>query len=187
MMWRLNDAILNGNGVGKPVGILGHAALVTQAKENNQAAGSLTAGNINAMFARMPASIRRNAVWVMNQDLEAQLGGLTIGTVPVYLPSGGLVDAPNGLLKGRPIIYSEATAEVGKPGDISLIDFRQYLTLVKTPGVRSDVSIHLWFDQGISAYRFSMRIGGMPWWSKPLTRPGSKQAQSYAIALAERA
>jgi HK97 family phage major capsid protein len=195
MAYKINDALLNGDGAMKPLGVLQSPALVTQAAEGGQTAGTVVAANIVKMFSRMYAPLRRNAVWVVNQDLEQQLPLMTIGTgasaMPIYLPPNGLQGAPNaaspsGTLLGRPIIYTEAAQALGAVGDIALVDFSQYLALVKAGGMRQDVSIHLWFDYGLTAFRFTMRIGGMPWWAASITRAKSANTLSFAVALAAR-
>lgn len=191
MTYKLNDAIINGDGVMKPLGILKSPALVSVAKEGSQAADTIVVQNIEKMWSRMYAPLRRTAVWVINQDIEPQLGTLTLGgtsvAIPVYLPPNGLAGAPNGTLKGRPIVYSEACATLGDQGDINLVDFSQYMALVKTGGVRSDVSIHLWFDYGLTAFRFTMRVGGRPWWPTAIARAKGSNTLSFAVTLDARA
>ena len=190
--YKINDALINGDGVGKPLGILNSPALITQAAEGSQTAGTINTTNVVKMWSRMYAPLRRNAVWLINQDAEAQIYLMTIPasagvSAPAYLPNGaGLVGAPNGTLMGRPIVYSEAAQPLGTPGDITLVDWTQYMTLMKAGGVRADTSIHLWFDQGVVAFRFTMRIGGVPWWSSSITRAKSSNALSFAVALASR-
>jgi HK97 family phage major capsid protein len=189
--FKINDAILNGDGVGKPLGIFNSPALITQAAETSQTAGTINFTNILKMWSRVYAPLRRDAVWLINQDVEPQLYGMVIPSAagvsaPAYIAPGGLPNAPNGTILGRPIVYSEATKGVGTPGDIALIDFSQYLALMKSGGVRADSSIHLWFDQGLVAFRFTMRIGGLPWWSSSIVRANSSNPLSFAVVLAQR-
>jgi HK97 family phage major capsid protein len=138
----------------------------------------------------MYAPCRRNAVWLVNQDIEQQLMGLGFkdgSDHPVYMPPGGLADAPYGRLLGRPVIVSEAAPTLGDRGDISLIDWSTYLSIMKTGGIRNDVSIHLWFDYDVTAFRFVMRVGGQPWWRTPITRKSGSNTLSCAVTLGERA
>jgi len=58
MFWKVNDAILNGDGVGKPLGILNAGCTVTVSKESSQAADTVKAQNIAKMWSRMPANWR---------------------------------------------------------------------------------------------------------------------------------
>ena len=191
LTYKINDALINGDGVGKPLGILNSPALVTQAAEGAQTSGTINFSNIVKMWSRMYAPLRRNAVWLINQDVEPQLYSTTIPaasgvSAPAFIPPAGLPNAPNGTLLGRPIMYSEATQAVGTPGDILFVDFTQYLSLFKSTGLRADTSIHLWFDQGLVAFRFTMRLGGVPWWSSSITRAKSSNPLSFAVALASR-
>lgn len=191
--YRLNDAIINGDGINKPLGLLNSPAIVSQAAEGGQTSGTVVFNNIVKMWARMYAPCRRNAVWLCNQDLEPQLASMVIPAAsgvssPAYLPaSQGLVGNPyNGTLMGRPIVYTEATQAIGTVGDIILADLSQYLTLTKSSGLRADSSIHLWFDQGTVAFRFTLRMGGMPWWASSIARAKGGNTLSCFVSLAAR-
>lgn len=190
MDFAINNAILNGTGVGQPLGILNSAGTVVVAAESGQAADTIRHLNINNMWGRLAASAKRNAVWVMNSDVEAQLGTLSFrdGTstpVPIYIPPGGLSGSPYGTLMGRPVITSEACPAIGDQGDIMVGDFSQYLSVTKG-GVRQDVSIHLWFDYDVTAFRFVMRVGGQPWWNSPIARTGAQSSRGFFVTLAAR-
>lgn len=184
-------AIFNGSGAGQPSGILKANSTLVVAKEAGQAADTIVAANINKMYASMYAPYIRNGVWLCNQDVLPQLEALTTdgstGT-PVYTgptAAGGLI-APFGMLKGRPIIFSEVCETVGDLGDINFIDFAQYLAIVKSNGVVADASIHLYFDYGETTFRFTKRVGGQSWWPKAITkRAGGSVAP--AVTLAARA
>ena len=64
----------------------------------------------------------REEGWQIPADVEPQLEALEadVGTggVPVYLPPGGIADAPNARLKGRPVIVTEYNKTLGTVGDI---------------------------------------------------------------------
>lgn len=192
---KINTAIVAGSGVGMPLGILKSASLVSVAKATSQPADTIWFTNIQDMWARMYAPWRRNAVWLINQDLEAQLDAMafqpagaasqvpTSASTPVYLPPGGLSDTPYGRLKGRPVIPLQACSGIGDQGDIILVDFNQYWVLKKLAGMRTDTSIHLYFDQSITAFRFIFRIGGQPAWSGVITPQNSAKTLSWAVTL----
>lgn len=189
--FKVNDAILNGTGVGQPLGILNSGGLITVSPESGQAADTIRHLNINNMWARLASSSKRRAVWLMNSDIESQLNTIsfrdaTSSPVPIYIPPGGISGSPFGTLLGRPVITSEASPAIGDVGDIILGDFSQYLSVVKGGGVRQDVSIHVWFDYDITAFRFVLRIGGQPWWNTPISRLGSQSSRGFFIALGAR-
>ena len=82
--------------------------------------------------------------------------------------------------------------DVGDVGDVMLVDLKQYLTVTKIGGgrdgngIKSDVSIHLWFDQNVSAFRFTLRMAGLPWWPASITQRAGANAQSPYVVLAAR-
>lgn len=168
--FKINDAIINGSGVGQPLGILTSPGTIVVAPESGQAADTVLAQNIVNMWSRMTPAARRNAVWLVNPDIEPQLifmvfPGSSSQPVPLYMPPGGLSGAPYGTILGRPVIPTEAAKALGDKGDIVLADMSSYLTAVKTGGIRQDVSIHVYFDYDITAFRFVLRVGGQPWWN----------------------
>lgn len=189
--FKLTLKILQGVGTGEPLGILNAASLVSVGKESGQDADTILAENVLKMYSRMYAPCRRNAVWLINQDIEPQLNAMVIGVgtggVPVYLPPGGLSNAPYGTLMGRPVVPTQACETLGDKGDIVFTDLSQYLTVSKTGGVRADVSMHLWFDYDTLAYRFIIRIAGQPWWAAYITPRDGSNYLSWAVTLDERA
>jgi len=187
----INLAIVQGNGVGKPLGIMLSPALVTVSAETSQPADTIHHRNIVKMFTRMHAPCRARSVWLIHPDAEAQLHLMSFrdGTstpVPVYLPPGGLSASPYGTLLGRPVLPLQAMETVGDLGDIILADMTQYLVLLKTGGLRTDVSMHLYFDYGQQAYRFTLRMTGTPWWSSAITQRDGANTQSCFVTLASR-
>lgn len=188
---RINEAIVRGSGQGMPLGILRSPATVVVPKEAGQAADSVVFSNITKLWTAITPAARRKARWLMNPDVEQHLMTMQFpgtGTaVPAFVPPGGLSGAPYGTLLGRPIIYSEAMAPVGEQGDIVFGDLANYLSAVKTGGIRSEVSMHLWFDYDLTAFRFVLRVGGQPWWNSPIV-PASiaSTKRGFFATLAER-
>jgi HK97 family phage major capsid protein len=187
--FKMGDAIVNGSGAGMPQGILNSGCLVSVSKETGQAAATLLFENINKMWQRMYAPSRMNAVWLINQDIEAALDGLAInvgtGGLPVYLPPGGLSEKPYATLKGRPVMPVEFCATLGTVGDIILVDLSQYLTLRKGEATQA-TSIHFKFDTGEQAFRITFRADGRMWWTSALTPFKGSNTLSPVVALATR-
>ena len=188
--FKINDAILNGTGVGMPLGILQSPGTVVVPKEAGQTADTIVFDNLRKMRAALTPAARANASWLMTPDAEDMLMTLSFpgtGTaVPIFMPPGGLRDSPNSTLFGRPIITTEAMQPLGDQGDIVFGDLSNYLTVVKGGGVRQDVSIHLWFDYDITAFRFVMRVGGQPWWNAKVdpAKAGASQRGFFATLAA---
>lgn len=190
LAFMVDDALINGNGAGRPLGVLNAASLVSVAKETGQAATTLVADNLVKMWSRMWAGSRSNAVWFINQDVEPQLLTLDLpvgtGGVPVYLPPGGFSQAPYGTLFGRPVVPIEHCATLGTVGDVILADMSQYLMIDKG-GVQAASSIHVQFLTDQQVFRFIYRVDGQPMWSSALTpASGSGNTLSPFVALATR-
>jgi len=190
-------AIVNGNGVGMPLGMLNAPALITVAKESGQLASTVLVANISKMYNALFADWRPSAIWIANQDVEPVLDTLAfapantggtglIGGFPLYLQVGGIGDAPTPRLKGRPVVYHQAMPSLSSAGDLCLVDFRQYLMAEKASGVRFDTSIHLFFDYGLTAFRAQTRMAGNPWISKTIAALNGSGVYSAFVALGAR-
>lgn len=202
MTSKINTAIIAGTGAGQPLGMIpGYgavgASVIQVSKETSQPAATVWFANINKMWGRMYAGWRSNAIWLVNQDVEPQLEGMAFvgngitptaaSSTPAYMPPGGLNDAPYGRLKGRPVVPVEACAQLGNLGDIILCDLSQYWALTKAGGaIQTDTSIHLYFDQALTAFRFIFRVNGQPAWSAPITRQNGSNTLSWAVTLQAR-
>lgn len=187
--FKLVDAILNGDGAGKPLGIENAPCTISVAKETGQVAATVLFENIIKMWARLYAPCRSNAVWLISQDIEPQLYSmsLAVGTagVPVYMPAGGISGAPYGTLMGRPVLPVEQCGTVGSVGDILLADLSQYIMIDKG-GLQQASSIHVYFTTDQTAFRFVYRVDGQPWWRSALTPFNTGSTQSPFINLAIR-
>ncbi len=193
--FKLNDYIINGTGAGQMLGILNSPALVTAAAVGSQTADTIHADNILAMWSRMPAAVRNRAVWLCNQDAEPQLmklgvpvvtaTGTASGGMPVFMPPGGLSALPYSTLLGRPVITTECCAALGDVGDIIFAYLGGYFAPYKG-AIKNDVSIHLYFDQAVTSFRWTLRAGGQPWLSAPIARKNGSNTLSHFVTLAAR-
>jgi len=191
--YKEDEEFLTGNGAGKPLGVQNAAnnARIVVAKEAAQAADTVVAENVINMYSRCYG--KNNAIWIANHDTFPQLATMTLnvgtGGVPLWLPGNnqGLAGAPSGTLMGRPLVLSEQVPTLGDAGDIGLYDFSQYLVGERAgEGLQTATSIHLRFDYGETAFRFTLRNDGQPWWRAPLT-PKNGSTLSPFVTLAERA
>lgn len=196
MGFKLDDAIINGDGAGKPLGILNSPALVSQAAETGQAATTIVTNNVLKIFRRLWAPSWANSVWLINQNTIEQLATLTIpiGTAGALAnlfqfpgTAAGPFGAGNyGTMLGRPVIPVEQCASVGTVGDIILADLSQYLVGEKG-GMNAATSIHVAFTTDQTAFRFIMRTNGEPVWHSALTPyKGTSDTLSPYVALATR-
>jgi len=192
--FKLDDAIINGDGAGKPLGILNSPGRYTVTKETNQTAATLVTNNILKMFQHLWGPSYPNAIWFFNQELLPSLMSLTypIGTAGVlanlysFPGSQFSVGSPNGTLLGRPAIPIEQCAALGTEGDIILADLSQYIVGDKG-GMNAASSIHVQFVTDQTAFRWIYRVNGEPIWHSYLTPYKGTNYLSPYVTLAARA
>lgn len=181
----LEAAIVSGDGVGKPLGILNSGSLVTVAKESGQAADTIVWENLSKMYHRVLD--KSKSVWLAHPDANEQFDFLQFpvgtGGVPVYLPATqqGTIDT----LRGRAIVESDHCSALGDVGDINFTDLSQYMLAYKG-GVDAATSIHVQFLTAENCFRFIFRANGMPKVNKKLTIKNSANQRGPFVTLAAR-
>lgn len=190
MMWTLNSAILSGDGVGKPKGILNSGFKLSVAKESGQAADTIVAKNIIKMYAAMIPSARPKAAWYINAGCEEQLRLMKddLGNFIYLAPGSQMNQTPYGMLMGLPVIsLIGSMPALGDEGDIVLADLSYYTAIVKTAGIKQSVSTHLFFDRDIQAYKWTFRVDGSCPYKAPVTTEFGGHQMSAIVTLAARA
>ena len=187
--FKIDDAIINGTGVGQPLGVINAGCLVSVGKESGQAAATVVAENIVKMYSRRFATMTSNYVWLYNQNIEPQLYTMTLtggtASTPIYMPPGGLSQAPYGTIMGLPAIAIEQCQTLGTQGDIILANLGDGYILAEKGGVQTDMSIHVRFIYDESVFRFVLRVDGQPVRASALTpyKGGAGATQSHFIVL----
>ena len=184
----VDNEIFRGTGVGQCLGFFNAVGpYVEVAKEAAQLADTIVAANVLKMYARMPTRLKAGSVWLTHPDVMTQLPLMAIGQQPVWLPPGNLTQAPNGLLLGKPVVEIEQAEELGKHGDIMLVNLNEYVTVTKAgEGLRADTSMHVRFLFDEMAFRWVYRINGQPTWKTSLTPFKGASTLSPFIGLADR-
>lgn len=160
LRFQTEAAIINGNGVGKPLGILQSPAFYAIER---QTAGSIDAIDLGNMWAHRYTGAS-DYVWFVSSTIFPKLMNLTIGQVPAYMPPGGLSGSPYGTIFGRPVIETEYNPSLSVAGDIVLAAPSQYALITKG-GIKSASSIHVKFTTDETAFRFVYRVDGEPTWN----------------------
>ena len=194
--FKVGDAIINGTGAGQPLGILASNAPVSIAKESSQEATSIVPQNLSKMWARMHTRSKANAIWLMNTDVNPELDNMFISVTNIAGSEnvGGfntrIYNPDTNAIKGKPVIESEFAATLGTVGDVILADLKAYVTGTKGSefaGVRTDMSIHLRFDFGETAFRFTFEVDGQPWINSAITPFKGTATVSPFVTVATRA
>lgn len=123
--WFEDYAFLNGNGVGKPLGILNAPATYSVSRNT---ASHFKLEDAQNMVSRLPSASRGRAVFVMHQSVMPDLMNLaTSGNFVTFLRD--LQGRPETRLLGIPVEYTEKIPVLGTAGDVLLIDRSAYYIL----------------------------------------------------------
>jgi HK97 family phage major capsid protein len=189
--FKLNLAIVQGTGAGQPLGILNSDALITVDAETGQDADTIVYENLTKMWSRLAPGSENNAIWLMHKDAWPQLLGLTqlsgLAGTPIYLPADGAAGRPHQSLMGRPIVTTQACEALGDLGDLVLADLSQYQVILKSSGVRTQVSAHVYFLWDVQTFKFVLRIDGAPLRPAAVAARDGGNTYSLFVVLAERA
>jgi HK97 family phage major capsid protein len=191
LAFRVEDAIINGDGSNKPAGILNSGAAITVTRNT---AARVLYEDVSGMWKRMWAPLRKGAVWCIDQSVEQDLEQLAVSIgaagvlAPIYKPAGVAV-GPDGTqgyspatLYGRPILTTEYGAALGTVGDIILTNFGEY-TVIDKGGVDQAVSLHVAFLTDEAVYRFMYRVDGQSNWHAALTPKSGGATLSPIVTL----
>lgn len=191
LQFRVEDAIVNGDGSNKPQGFLSSGAAVTVTRNT---VARVLYEDVSGMWKRMWAPLRSTAVWIIDQSVEQDLEqiSIAIGTAgvlaPIYKPAGVAI-GPNGTqgyspatLYGRPVLTTEYNAALGTVGDIVLTNLGEY-TLIDKGGVNQAVSMHVAFLTDEAVYRFTYRVDGQLNWNAALTPKSGGSTLSPVVTL----
>ena len=189
--WKMVNEVFNGSGVGEFLGINVSGATVVVPKTPNQTAATFTTQNATDMRRSLWVGSRKNAAWFVGPDFEDTLWTLTLpnsatGQGALYMPpKTGMNNSDFGMMLGMPVIPIEQTAMLGTQGDVILADLSQYMVGDRS-GVKYATSIHVAFDTGEQAFRWTLRNDGQPLWDKPVTQNNSAIKVSPFVTLASR-
>lgn len=174
----VEEAIYNGDGVGKPLGIIAAPCLVSATRTD---ASNIDSADILRMYARRLGN--GPYVWLINRDVTPELFALGSTYQSFFIPPGQWQSAPSGSLLGLPIIENEFSPTLGTLGDIVLADLSKYQAIQKG-GIESASSIHVKFTTDETAFRFVYRFDGAPMLNSALTPHKGSATLSHFIALA---
>lgn len=167
---KVNDSIVAGLGAGRPLGILNAPSKIVVDKEGSQTAATITDANVEAMLARhLDATAAR---WLVNPGAYGAITGLAT------------FDSASRTLAGLPIVLTDACKALGSDGDLILADLAGYVVASKAAQLAQ--SMHLWFDQDMTAFRLTFRFDGSPMLSSAVTPPNSAVTRSHFVTLAVR-
>ena len=174
---KVNEAIVFGNGVAKPLGLNNAPGLVTQAKSG----ASLAAVDLASMLSRMVPQSVNNCFWLVHSSVLPKVWTLTLGQMPIFVSD--FRQSPYGTILGRPVFVTEYCSDYNTLGDIVLVSPDGYVLAVKAGGVQTAASIHFAFNQDIQSFRAIMRVGGQPLAKAAISRKNGSTTLSHIVNL----
>lgn len=179
--------IIGGTGVGERQGALNTGCKITVSKETGQKAATINKENIDKMASRCWRYGR--AVWLANHNTRPQLKSIvqavgTGGSVVPYFLTEGAPAGFDGLLDGRPLLFTEFVKTIGTEGDLILMVPAEYLWGTYQSEQFAE-SMHVRFEASERAFRFYRRNDAQWWWTTALT-PANGDTLSPVVTLQTR-
>jgi HK97 family phage major capsid protein len=179
--WYEEFAFLQGNGVGKPLGILNANAAIPVTRNTG---GTFVYADAARMLSRLLPSSQKRGIWVLHPyviEKAVQLADSS-GRL-VWVPNiGGAQEKVPGYLFNLPIFISEKVPTLGTKGDVMLIDPSLYVI-----GDRMQIEVaaseHVNFLKNQMTWRVVERVDGQPWLDKPVTLQDAASTVSPFIVL----
>lgn len=190
--WKINDALLFGDGVGRPLGAFNSPAAVTIAKESGQATQTIVSNNLTKMLAHLPPGSFGRALWMINGDALPgffAMGGVALSSI--YAPGGkdlapSLAGSIFGLIIGRPAIVSTHAATFSSQGDVLLVDMEYMRVIEKAAPIQVARSLHIFFDSDSQVFRATFRVDAQPRITGPLAAYNGADNLSPFVQLGAR-
>lgn len=159
--WFEDYAFLRGDGVGKPLGVVGGAAGHAKSVTRNGAGAFALVDAAKMIGSLLPGWNPKTTAWVISPTVVQQVLQLGSTSASVnFLTS--YQEAPKMQLLGFPIEVSEKLPALGTAKDVLLCDFQHYLV-----GDRQQIEIayseHVAFLNNQGVWRFVCRVDGQPW------------------------
>jgi len=152
-------AFISGNGIGRPLGFLGHASDVNVVRAGG---GAVVYADVVNMFWRMLRLGTGRPVWLVHPSVlpQLQLMASPLGQL-IWQPSAR-EGQPNSLM-GYPVVINERQPVLGAVGDLMFVNLRYYLIKEGTPlSIKDDMGIND-FRHNTTCIKAFRSVDGQPW------------------------
>ncbi len=182
--WFEEYAFLQGNGVGKPQGMLNAGAALSVTRNTGS---EVLFTDVATMWSKLLPISWGKAIWTCSPSVIPQLLQLKDGSnraifLQIGSPSqGAITSAPNWQLLGRPLFPTEKVPALGTKGDLMLLDSSFYV-IGDRMSIEVAASEHVNFLRNQMTWRVVERVDGQPWLDKPVTlQDGSTQVSPFVV------
>jgi HK97 family phage major capsid protein len=165
--WFEDFAFIQGNGAGKPQGMVTANSAISVTRTNTNLVQFQDVAN---MWSKLLPHSWQNAIWMFSPTVVPQLLRLQDGANRAIFISvdQGAVKTPQWALLGRPAIPTEKLPALGSSYDIALVDPTLYV-IGDRMSIEVAASEHVNFLNNQMTWRVVERVDGQPWLDKPIT------------------
>lgn len=178
----MDDAIINGTGVARPMGIRNASSTISV---NRAGANAIAYTDVMNMYTRLLPSMVAGSQWIVSPDALRQLLAMVDGASHyVWVPNtSGVAQGVPGYLLGAPVYISEKAAKLGTKGDLILCNLGAYAL-----GVRKEIILEksnsVFWSRDLMSFRVLVRFTGEPLLQHAITPAnGSANTLSWAVQL----
>lgn len=171
------DAFLNGNGIAKPLGIIGAGATSVVTRGG----AGISYANLTAMLSKL--LMRGGApVWFASQS---ELPAL----MEIEDTDGNYIWQPNAregvpqTLLGYPLIWNEFSPLANAKGSLSLVNLANYL-IKDGSGPFVAASEHVKFRENQTVFKVFWNVDGQPWMTQPIKQEKGHEVSPFVVLSA---
>jgi HK97 family phage major capsid protein len=182
--WKVENYVVNGTGMDEPLGILNAPGLLSVSSDISS---STTVLGAEDLFVLAASGIGSGSFWITHPLVRAQLWSLKSDATagyPLYVMDAR--QSPTGALLGEPLFVSEAAKPYNTAGDIIRASPEGYVLAFEAGGVQQAVSLEFGFDQDLTCFRATLRMGGAPTLAGTVLRADATNYTSNLCVLAAR-
>lgn len=176
----MDEAILTGNGVARPLGILNSPARIDLTRAVSNQVGF---ADVAGMYGKMHPAFVKGAVWVCHPSVIPQLLVMAdAGNNAIWRPAMGMTEGvPNMPLLGLPLLISDKVAALGSRGDLMLVNFGCYALGIRQGTILESTNSAYW-SQDLFSFRVVCRLDGAGLLDNPITtRSGGMSLSPFVI------
>jgi len=176
----IDEAVLTGNGTGKPQGILNAGATIAYTRAG---ASAIAFADVVGMLARLHPIFWPGAVWVANSSCIPHLANLRdVGNNNLWVSAqrGAAAGLPPALFD-IPLVFSDKVPALGTKGDLTLANFGAYAL-----GLRKEAAVEMtnaaYWSQNLLSFRCIIRMDGKPLLDNAITpRTGGSTLSAFVV------
>ncbi|KPJ82793.1 MAG: hypothetical protein AMS17_18685 [Spirochaetes bacterium DG_61] len=171
-----DDLFINGDGVGKPKGILNSSGIKLIAR--NTSTDFKFADVLQMAKYMYPNAVNRN--WEISLDLYEKVGGMADAQSRLIMITGDATKGIPDLLHGRPIHWSENLPAAGNRGDVILADWSFYY-IKDGSGPFFATDPYTRFLEGEIRVKMTVKMDGDTWVKAPLKLKNGMEVSPFCV------